>query len=95
MNTAVQITPEQEINITRSRFYYLLALGFSFPDEQLRSCRSELQGMADTLYPDHRMMMLNLRRNILMSLMASNRNNTASPMKVSGWKRIASNVNGK
>jgi len=52
MNTAVQITPEQEINITRSRFYYLLALGFSFPDEQLRSCRSELQGMADTLYPD-------------------------------------------
>jgi len=51
MNTAVQITPEQEINITRSRFYYLLALGFSFPDEQLRSCRSELQELADTLYP--------------------------------------------
>lgn len=51
MNTAVQITPEQEINITRSRFYYLLALGFSFPDEQLRSCRSELQALADTLYP--------------------------------------------
>ena len=51
MNTALQITPEQEINITRSRFYYLLALGFSFPDEQLRSCRSELQELADTLYP--------------------------------------------
>ncbi len=51
MNTAVQITPEQEIDITRSRFYYLLALGFSFPAEQLRSCRSELQELADTLYP--------------------------------------------
>ena len=53
MNTITKITPEQEINITRSRFYYLLALGFSFPGEQLRSCRSELQELADTLYPDH------------------------------------------
>jgi DMSO reductase family type II enzyme chaperone len=52
MNTAKQLKPEQEVDISRSRMYHLLSLGFSFPGEKLQSARNELQTLAATLYPD-------------------------------------------
>ena len=46
------LTPGETVNAIRSRLYYLLSLAFSFPGEELQSARSELWGLAITLYPD-------------------------------------------
>ncbi|MFQ5644474.1 MAG: molecular chaperone TorD family protein [Thiogranum sp.] len=46
------MSSETKVDITRSRMYHLLALGFSFPDGRLGAALPELQALATILYPD-------------------------------------------
>ena len=52
MNTATALSPELEVDINRSRIYYLLAAGFSWPDDKLKGALAELWTLADTLFPE-------------------------------------------
>ncbi len=52
MNTAEELSQEQQADAARSRLYYLLALAFSFPGQDLDQARSELRDLAGALYPE-------------------------------------------
>ncbi len=47
-----KLTPENTVDIIRSRMYHLLSQAFSFPDKNLQSTASELWEIAATLYPE-------------------------------------------
>jgi len=46
------LTDEELIDVSRSRLYKLLALGFGFPGKELQAAQAELREIAATLYPD-------------------------------------------
>ena len=47
-----ELTDEDLVDVSRSRLYKLLALGFSFPCEELHAAQAELWEIAAALYPD-------------------------------------------
>lgn len=47
-----ELTDEDLVDVSRSRLYKLLALGFSFPSEELHAAQAELREIALALYPD-------------------------------------------
>jgi len=46
------LTPENTVDVIRSRMYYLLSLAFSFPDKKLQDVQAELWELAATFYPE-------------------------------------------
>ncbi len=54
------LSPENKVDITRSRMYYLLSVAFSFPDEKLQPVQEELWELAATLYPEMEWQQINI-----------------------------------